>query len=147
MTTTIDDQILVVERTLPASPETVFDAWVNPEVLVQWWGPEGMSIPQHALDVREGGAWETTMRNKDGGEVTCSGVYRVIDRPHRLVFSWAWLQDDGSRGPETDIEVTFTAVEGGTKMVLDQRSFANVEARDNHGMGWNSSFNCLEKLF
>ncbi|MCR9138774.1 MAG: SRPBCC domain-containing protein [Alphaproteobacteria bacterium] len=147
MTTTIDDQILVVERILSAPPEAVFDAWVKPELLVQWWGPEGMSIPHHTLDVREGGAWETTMRNKDGGEVNCSGIYRVIDRPNRLVFSWAWLQADGSRGPETDIEVTFTAVDGGTKMTLDQRSFADVESRDNHGIGWNSSFNCLEKLF
>ena len=95
MTTTIDDQVLVVERTLAASPDKVFDAWVNPEILVQWWGPEGMSIPQHSLDLREGGAWEATMRNNDGGEVVVSGVYKVIDRPNRLVFTWAWRQHLG----------------------------------------------------
>jgi len=147
MTTTIDDRVLVVERTLPATPEKVFDAWVDPNLLVQWWGPEGMDIPQHALDVRVGGAWETTMRNSEGGEVVCSGVYKIIERPHRLVFTWAWRQPDGSRGHETDIEVTFTPVEGGTKMTLDQRTFTDAKERDNHGMGWNSSFNCLEKLF
>ncbi len=147
MTTMIDDRVLVVERTIAATPETVFDAWVNPEILVQWWGPEGMSIPQHALDLREGGSWETTMRNDEGGEVFVSGVYKVIDRPNRLVFSWAWKQPDGSRGHETDVEVTFTAVDGGTKMTLGQRSFESAESRDNHGMGWNSSFNCLERLF
>ena len=147
MTTTIDDQVLLVERTIPAPPEQVFDAWVNPETLVQWWGPEGMDIPHHRLDVREGGAWETTMRNSEGGEVICSGVYRVIDRPNRLVFTWAWKQDDGLRGHETEITVTFTPDGDGTKMVLDQRSFAEVKSRDGHGMGWNSSFNCLERLF
>lgn len=147
MTTVIDDQVLVVERTFATTPDNLIDAWIKPELLVRWWGPEGMSIPVHSLDVREGGVWETTMRNADGGEVICSGVYKIIERPNRLVFSWAWHQEDGSRGDETEITVTFAAVNGGTHMTLDQRSFAEVGSRDNHGMGWNSSFNCLEKLF
>ncbi|MCP4315544.1 MAG: SRPBCC domain-containing protein [Hyphomicrobiales bacterium] len=147
MSTVIDDQVLIIERTISASIEKVFDAWINPELLVQWWGPEGMSIPKHTLDVREGGTWETTMRNADGGEVVVSGVYKAIDRPNRLVFTWAWTQPDGTRGEETEISVTFAAVDGGTKMTLDQRTFAEVDNRDNHGMGWQSSFNCLDQLF
>lgn len=147
MTTVIDDQVLLIERTIAAPPEKVFDAWVNPDMLVQWWGPEGMTIPQHVLDVREGGEWETTMRNAEGGEHFVSGVYKTIDRPNRLVFTWAWRQPDGTRGEETQVTVTFEAVEGGTKMTLDQRSFAEASTRDNHGMGWQSSFNCLDTLF
>ncbi|WP_136660433.1 SRPBCC domain-containing protein [Nitratireductor sp. XY-223] len=147
MTTVIDDQVLYIERTIAAPPDKVFDAWINPDMLIQWWGPEGMSIPKHNLDVREGGSWETTMRNAEGGEVIVSGIYKAIDRPNRLVFTWAWHQPDGSRGEETEITVTFEAVDRGTKMKLDQRAFAEVSNRDNHRMGWDSSFNCLDKLF
>ena len=147
MTTVIDDQVLIIERTIAAPPEQVFDAWVNPDLLVQWWGPEGMHIPKHKIDLKEGGRWETTMRNADGGEREVSGVYKVIERPNRLVFTWAWTQEDGAPGEETEITVTFAAVEGGTMMTLDQRAFAEVSNRDNHGMGWQSSFNCLDQLF
>ena len=147
MPTVIDDRVLIIERTIAASPEKVFDAWVKPELLVQWWGPEGMSIPRHSLDVREGGAWETTMRNAEGGEVVVSGVYRKIDRPNRLAFTWAWTQDDGTRGEETEVSIRFVAEGNGTRMTLDQRAFAEVSNRDNHRMGWQSSFNCLDQLF
>ena len=39
-------QELTLERLLPASPERVFDAWVNPGTLVKWWGPEGFTTPE-----------------------------------------------------------------------------------------------------
>jgi uncharacterized protein YndB with AHSA1/START domain len=143
----IDDRVLVLERTFPTTPEKLFDAWTRPEILVRWWGPEGMTIPEHSIDLREGGAWHTTMRNAEGGEVFVSGVYRTIDRPNTLAFTWAWRQTDGSRGEETLVTVTFRAADGGTRLTLDQRSFAEASNRDNHGIGWNSSFDCLEKLF
>ena len=32
-----DLAVLRLERTFAASPEEVFDAWTNPEVLKRWW--------------------------------------------------------------------------------------------------------------
>jgi uncharacterized protein YndB with AHSA1/START domain len=34
---------------------------------------------------------------------TIGGLYRVVDRPRRLVFTWAWEGDGGERGHETEI--------------------------------------------
>ncbi|MEM6463141.1 MAG: SRPBCC domain-containing protein [Pseudomonadota bacterium] len=147
MANVMDDQVLVIERIISAPPEKVFDAWVDPELLVQWWGPEGMHIPKHDLDVREGGAWVTTMRNVEGGEHEVSGIYKTIERPSRLVLTWAWTQPDGTRGEETEVTVRFVAADGGTRMTLEQRPFAKADNRDNHGKGWQSSFNCLDRLF
>ncbi len=146
MTSVTDDQVLVVERIFAATPEKLWDAWTTPGLLVKWWGPEGMTIPDHSLDLRVGGKWRTTMRNSDGTDHTVSGVYKALDRPHRIVFTWAWHNPDGSRGEETVVTVTFEAVDGGTKLLLDQRSFPTAESRDNHRTGWTSSFNCLEKI-
>ncbi|MVA98728.1 SRPBCC domain-containing protein [Nitratireductor sp. CAU 1489] len=146
MQKTTDEQVLEIERLIDAEPEAVFDAWVDPAILITWWGPEGVTTPQAALEVYEGGHWSTTMRTP-GGDRVVSGVYRTIDRPRRLVFTWAWTQDDGSRGDETVVEVTFDPARRGTRMRLSQQRFETAENRDNHRLGWSSSFNDLEKLF
>ncbi len=140
-----DDTTLVIERILPADPETVFEAWTNPDILAKWWGPDGVTIPNHELDVRPGGKWSTTMHSDEMGNRTVSGEYRTIDPPKRLVFTWGWIDDDGTRGHETEVDVTFDRIETGTRMKLVQTVFENAHQRDMHNMGWDSSFDCLER--
>ena len=139
-----DDKILRIERVFAATPEQLFDAWTKADQLVRWWGPEGATTPHHDLDVREGGAWITTMRHGDGGENTVSGVYRLIEPPKRLVFTWAW-HNDGTRGHETEVALDFEPVDGGTRMVLVQKTFESDDMCGKHGMGWTSSFNDLAR--
>jgi uncharacterized protein YndB with AHSA1/START domain len=141
-----EDRVLRLERLIAAPPERVFELWTEPELVAQWFGPDGFDIPDYALDVRPGGSWCTTMRSPEGKLYTVRGVYRVIDRPRRLVFTWAWDQDDGSRGQETEVTVTFEAAPGGTRLRLLQQTFQDNTARDNHGQGWSSSFDCLARL-
>jgi uncharacterized protein YndB with AHSA1/START domain len=137
---------LRLERFIAAPPERVFALWTEPELLVKWWGPEGYDIPVHALDVRAGGAWRTTMRAPSGKLSVVSGVYRLIEPPRRLVFTWAWEDEKGARGHETEVTVTFAPAPGGTKLTLVQKEFATAESRHLHEQGWSSTFNCLEKL-
>jgi uncharacterized protein YndB with AHSA1/START domain len=140
-----EDQVLRLERMIAASPERLFELWTEPGELVKWWGPDGYDIPEHALDVRPGGRWRTTMRSPEGTRHTVSGVYRTIERPRRVVFTWAWDQDDGSRGHETEVTVTFEPAPGGTRLVLRQQMFQDADARDNHQKGWASSLDCLAR--
>lgn len=144
---TAEDRTLVIERVFKAPPEKVFKAWTDPAILVKWWGPEGYSTPEQKMDVRAGGAWRTVMVSDKGKSHTVSGEYREISPPSRLVMTWGWEQPDGSRGHETVVELSFEAAPGGTRLKLVQRVFANVEQRNSHSMGWNSSFNDLERLF
>jgi uncharacterized protein YndB with AHSA1/START domain len=140
-----DDRVLRLERLIAAPPERVFALWTEPALLVQWWGPEGYDLPTRELDVRPGGRWRTTMRRPDGARVTASGVYRVIDKPRRLVFTWAWDEDDGTRGHETEVTVTFQAAPGGTRLALVQQRFRGKAERDRHDHGWSSSFDRLAR--
>jgi glutathione S-transferase len=139
-----DRQVLKLERRFKAKPDRVFVAWIEPKQLVQWFGPEGMTVPAHKIDPRVGGSWLTTMRGKDGQEHTVSGVYREIDRPRRLVFTWAW-HNEGKRGHETEVIVEFRPDGDGTLMTLTQHSFADEHQRDLHNQGWSSSFNDLAR--
>ena len=138
-----EERVLHLERLIAAPPERLFELWTDPELLARWFGPDGYDIPSYALDVRPGGKWRTTMRSPEGKLHTVSGVYRVIDKPRRLIFTWAWDQDDGSRGHETEVTVTFEPAPGGTRLRLMQQAFQDREARDSHGKGWSSSFDCL----
>lgn len=69
-----------------ASVETLFEAWTDPEILGEWWGPEGIKITVTALDLRPGGAFVFEMHFEDGTVSRMTGVYREISPPHRLVF-------------------------------------------------------------
>jgi uncharacterized protein YndB with AHSA1/START domain len=144
-TETKDDTTLRIERLIATTPETLFSLWTKPEQLVKWWGPDGFTIPKYLMDVRPGGRWRTTMRRPDGTEHVVSGIYRTIDPPRRVSFTWGWDDDAGMRGHETEVTVTFEPTPGGTKMVLTQQAFVDKDSRDRHAHGWSSSFVCLER--
>ena len=140
------ERTLIIERVFRASPDRVFRAWTDPAILVKWWGPAGYTTPELSLDVRPGGAWRTAMCSPDGSAHPVSGVFREINPPNRLVITWAW-EEDGKRGHETEIELTFSAVAEGTRMRLIQRVFQSREARENHRWGWTQSLDKLATLF
>ncbi len=131
-----------MRRHLAAPPERVFRAFTDRKQLVKWWGPEGATIPYCRMSVKPGGAWRTCMRMPDGSDNWVSGVYREIERPRRLVFTWAW-EADGKRGHETVVTIDFRPAPGGTNLSLSHRVFESAKARSAHKWGWASTFKCL----
>jgi uncharacterized protein YndB with AHSA1/START domain len=142
----MNDNVLVLERLIPAPPERVFEYWTEPELVAKWFGPGDFDVPSSDLDLRPGGKWRTTIRSPEGELRTVSGVYNTIDPPHRLVFTWAWDSDDGVRGHETQVTVTLEPTPGGTRLRLVQEDFQNREVRDRHNGGWTSSLSKLQRL-
>jgi len=137
---------LRIERLIAAPPERVFQYFTDRKLFATWWGPEGMSSTAHVLDVRVGGAWRTTMHSRDGKNMTVGGTYRAVEAPRRLVFTWAWEDDKGVRGSETEVTITFAAAPGGTKLTIVQKEFETAESRDQHGRGWNSTLDKLNRI-
>jgi uncharacterized protein YndB with AHSA1/START domain len=137
---------LYIERRFAAPPSLVFAAWTEPRHLRRWSAPHGFDLTESEGDLRPGGAWRATMRAPDGEEHRLSGEYREIEPPTLLVFSHAWLDADGRRGPETLVTVRFEAVEGGTLMRFSQTGFDTAWSRDGHDGGWNECFERLSLL-
>jgi uncharacterized protein YndB with AHSA1/START domain len=81
--TNTDKLTLTFQRTLRASREQVFDAWTRPEEVTEWWDPTGAKLARCTIDLRPEGSF--TFVNQ-GHSPPFSGVYRVIERPARLVF-------------------------------------------------------------
>lgn len=55
METQLKKRDLVVTRRFNAPVERVWEAWVEPEQVKQWWGPDGFTAPVAKMDFREGG--------------------------------------------------------------------------------------------
>lgn len=138
----VSPMVLRMTRHFEAPIDRVFRAFADPEELVKWWGPTGMSVVEHQIDVRVGGAWQTTIRSAKDEDFTMSGVYREIVEPHRLVFTWAW-QRDGQRGHETLVTIDLVSEGSHTKLTFLQEIFESEEARISHQGGWSESFDCL----
>ncbi|HET6229693.1 MAG TPA: SRPBCC domain-containing protein [Longimicrobiaceae bacterium] len=136
---------LRLERVIRADRERVFAAWTQPELLQRWSAPEGMTVGEGEADLRPGGRWRVVMLAADGTPHEAFGVYQVVDRPAKLVYTHAWLNGHGATAstPETMLTVEFLAEAGGTRVVLVQEGFATEGSRDGHDEGWTS---CLDKL-
>lgn len=55
------DREIVLVKVLNHRREKVFAAWLDPQALAQWYGPEGLSIETHEADIREDGVWRFDM--------------------------------------------------------------------------------------
>lgn len=55
------DREVVISRVVAADRSTAFNAWADPAQIVQWFGPEGLDIETHEIDIRTGGIWRFDM--------------------------------------------------------------------------------------
>lgn len=133
---------LRLSRVVRVDPQAAFDAWTQPEQIRRWACPEGHTVAESQVDLRVGGAYLLEIRSDDGATHTAYGVYREVDRPGRLVYTWDWKEDDHQVG-ETVVTVEFRPHERGTEVVLTHEGFPAEEATEAHVEGWTG---CLEKL-
>ncbi len=133
---------LRVARVINADPDVVFRAWTEPEHLERWSCPEGATIADVEVDLAVGGRYRIRMTGAEGQRHTAFGVYREIDPPHRLVYTWDWEEDDYRVG-ETLVTVEFKNLGEATEVVLTHELFPSAEAKSSHEEGWTS---CLDRL-
>ena len=128
-------------RTIPASPERVFEVWTSSEQLERWTCPDPNAHVEVDIDLRVGGHYWIRME-VEGGPFTAFGTYREIDPPRRLVYTWQWKQPHPMM-VETVVTVEFRPVEGGTEIRLTHEGFPASSDRDGHETSWKI---CTEKL-
>ena len=84
---------LVLERTIPVSPDRVWAAWTEPELLMQWFTPAPWKTVGAELDLRPGGGCVTTMESPDGERFPNAGCYLQVE-PNRLLVFTSVMTDD-----------------------------------------------------
>jgi len=131
-----------IVRIFDANADRLFDCFTNPADVARWWGPIGVRCPSAENDLRVGGRFRFAMRADDGSiDTAACGEYLVIERPSRLVFTWAW---EGAPDPITRVSLTFTAIAANrTQLELVHDRFDTDERAALHETGWGS---CLDSL-
>ena len=125
---------LTVSRRYRATRERVFDAWTNPEIMKQWFSPEGVTNPAIDVDLRVGGAYRVEMLTPDERRPVAIGTYQEITRPERLVFTWAWEDEaDDAHTGQTLVTVAFFERGDETEVVVTHEGFP-AEARNGPDM-------------
>lgn len=129
---------LTCRRTINASPERLYNAWIDPVSMKKFMaGASQMAVSEARSDPRVGGAFFVMMRGEK--EVPHSGIYKALDPFSRLVFTW----ESPYSPADSEVEVQFHPVAGGTEVVLHQVKFLSESARDGHIGGWTA---ILDKL-
>lgn len=136
-----------LERRIDAGRETVFDAWLQAEVLKLWW-PAGSDweTPVAEVDPRVGGRLRLVMRSPEGEEFGGRGTYIQIEPPERLAYRWTWDGHEGHRGT-TLIEVEFLdAGDETTTVVLTVSGLEDEQARRLQRNGWEAALDNLQRV-
>ncbi len=138
---------ITITRIVDGAPDKVFEAWLEPDHLSQWWGArEGrtdFTTPHVKVDPRKGGTFRTCIRSPQGEDYWARGVYMEIDPPRHLAFSHGWEDDEGETGQKRLVTVDFTESGGRTRVEFRIAGFESSASRDSEIEGWNE---CLDRL-
>ncbi|MFC6763858.1 SRPBCC family protein [Natrinema soli] len=121
-----DTRAIEIRRGFDAPREQVFEAYVDPDRIPDWWGPRRYETIVDEMDARPGGQWRFVSRDDEGNEYGFRGVYHDVVAPERIVQTWEF---EGSPGDVSLETATFEDVDGRTRMTA-QSVFQTVEARD-----------------
>ncbi len=135
---------LNLEQTLEAPIRRVWKALTSGEEIALWYGPsDAFRIEVLEWDCRVGGGYRVAMHDPAGSTHTCFGLFRTVDPPRRLAYTWSW---EGQ--PAMDSLVAFDLTEDGsvTKLRFSHAGFPSDEVRDQHETGWTGSLERLSRL-
>jgi uncharacterized protein YndB with AHSA1/START domain len=138
-----------VTKSFAWPPEQVFDAWLDPAMLGRWmFGPalRDEEVVRIALDPRRGGRFSFVVRRK-GREIVHVGEYLEMDRPQRLVFTWAVAPFDRVQGDPSRVVIDIAGRDGGCELTLVHElppEWAHVAARAE--TEWRRELEALSRL-
>jgi uncharacterized protein YndB with AHSA1/START domain len=136
-----------VRRHLAAAPDRVFAAFSSGRVVAQWLTPSPeVKLTVMELDFREGGSYRFAYDTPEGQRMLVGGVYRKIEPPSRLVFSWLIDPPDIHAGIESQVTVSITPSASGCDLVVVHERFGRADANERHAQGWAGAIEQLQQL-
>jgi uncharacterized protein YndB with AHSA1/START domain len=125
------DLSLSIQRTIKASPEAVYAAWLDPATITSFMaGGADQTVTEARTDPRVGGTFRIVMTSDK--EIAHHGIYRDLV-PHSLIrFTW----ESPYSPADSEVTIRLSPVAGGTEVTLSQVKFLSEGARDGHRGGW-----------
>lgn len=125
------ERTIVTRRVVNAPRALVYEAFTKPEHLMRWMGPRAFQMVKCESDLRVGGSYRSIHRTPDGQEMACSGVYRELDAPARIVRTFVF-----EPVPEHEsLETLLLEEHDGKTTITTTTLHKTVEGRDGHLSG------------
>lgn len=135
-------------RVVAAPPARVFDAFVDPEALVAWLPPHGMSGRFERFDLRPGGSYRLVLTYADAsaspGKATADtdiveARFVAVDPGARVVQAVDFVSDDPAFAGTMTMTWEATAVEDGTRVVVTADDVPEGITEEDHAAGLAAS--------
>lgn len=110
----------------PFSVTDVYKAWISPDSVI----PPATRLE---ISATTGGHYRLIIDSPDFA-ARAGGLFSRVEPDHRLTYSWQW----NGTGCVTEIDVTFSASDEGTRIRLVHSGFDDAESRDQHDSGWDN---------
>ena len=144
---TSDERSITASRVIEASPERIYDAYLNPDELAQWLPPTGFSAEVHHLEPEVGGTFRITFtgNTEEFAEYnhTFGGTYQELERGKRIVHTDTFESDDPSMAGEMTVTITLEEVPSGTNVTVHQAGIPKAIPPSDANEGWNDSLGNL----
>jgi uncharacterized protein YndB with AHSA1/START domain len=118
----VEESVIFTSRVLPFSPAAIYAAFSSPELLAQWWGPEGFTNSFEVFGFKVGGQWRFVMHGPDGKRYPNESVFAALEPNSKIVIEHVCA-------PLFTLTVKLTAVANGTEVSWTQ-AFADVETAE-----------------
>lgn len=150
--------LVELTRTFEAPVDRLWKAWTTPELMKQWWGPEGFTCPDARMDVREGGKAILAMKRPDGKVQYGGGTYEEIIPNQRLVMTdqftdqngnFMSAQEAGMQGEWPDtmrVTIDFQSLNSSQSQIHIVHQGIPKVAHEDCVAGWSSSLEKLKRL-
>lgn len=107
-----------ISRVFRATPERMWQAHTEPELLMRWW----TNTKVDKFEPRPGGVWRFVSSGPDGRDFVTGGEFRELDEPKKIVRTFEF--QPGHEFVET---LTFEPLTDGTTRQVTVTKFANAD--------------------
>lgn len=136
---------VTLHRVLPAPPERVYRAFIDPDAMVKWLPPHGFTARVLQMDARVGGGYRMQFTNFSTGKVMAfGGQYLELVPNERIVNTDAF--DDTNLPGEMRNTITLKAVSVGTELTVVQSGIPAAIPAEACYLGWQESLQLLTLL-
>ncbi|MGE0022712.1 MAG: SRPBCC domain-containing protein [Hyphomicrobium sp.] len=129
---------------MDAAPEMVFAAFADLRLVSRWLrpGPE-VRLEVLSFEFRVGGAYRFAYHVADGQIMHVNGVFRAIEPPSGLIFSWNIEPPDEHAGVESEVRVAIASRGAGSELRIHHLNLSRPGAPKRHAEGWRGAVDQL----
>lgn len=109
----VEAKVMSTSRVLPFSPSAIYAAFESPDLLAQWWGPEGFTNTFEVFEFKANGQWNFVMHSPDGNSYPNESVFAALEPDNKVVIKHVCA-------PLFTLTVKFKPVANGTDLSWEQ---------------------------